>query len=92
MQSLLHFSAWKRPEVWTDIKAAFEKFFKLNPTETSWRHNYALYAYRAEQWNDLSRELTLFGGSTNYDYFGGKDEFDKMVSLAQAHTSNKPSP
>jgi len=76
---------WKRPEVWKDIKAAFEKFFALNPQETRWRHNYALYAYRAEQWADLNRQIPLLG-EINYEFFGGKDEFDKMVRLAKEHT------
>ena len=40
---------WKQPEVWRDIKEALEKFLTLNPEETRWRRNYALYAYRAEQ-------------------------------------------
>ena len=30
---------WKRPEVWKDINAAFEKFFALNPQENGWRHS-----------------------------------------------------
>jgi hypothetical protein len=75
---------WKRPEVWKDIKASFEKFFTLNPEEKGWRHNYALYAYRAEQWDDLNRQLPLLG-EINYEFFGGKDEYDKIVRLAKEH-------
>ncbi|HTL55277.1 MAG TPA: hypothetical protein VL361_06335 [Candidatus Limnocylindrales bacterium] len=76
---------WKRPEVWKDLKAAFEKFFKLNPDEIGWRHNYALYAYRAEQWEDLNRQIPLLG-EINYEFFGGKEAYDKMVRLARDHS------
>jgi len=82
---------WKRPEVWKDIRASFEKFFTLNPAEKGWRHNYALYAYRAEQWDDLNRQLPLLG-EINYEFFGGKDQYDKMVRLAKEHAKNKLNP
>jgi hypothetical protein len=77
-------SYWKKPEVWQDVKAAFEKFARINPQVTSWHNGYARYAYRAEQWADLNRELKLLG-PVNYGYFGGKEEFDKMVRLAREH-------
>jgi hypothetical protein len=79
---------WKRPEVWKDINAAFEKFFKLNPEEIGWRHNYALYAYKAEQWDVLNREIPLLG-EINYEFFGGKDEYEKMVRVAKEHAKSK---
>jgi hypothetical protein len=82
---------WKRPEVWTDVNPAFEKFFRLNPQETGWHHNYALYAYRAEQWTELNKQLGLLG-PVNYDYFGGKEEFDKMVRLAKEHSVARVKP
>jgi hypothetical protein len=77
---------FKRPEVWSDIKQALDKFFRLNPQETSWHHNYALYAWRAQQWDDLNRELALLG-KVNYDYFGGKEQFEKMVQAAREHAA-----
>ena len=49
-----------------------------------WRHNYALYAYRAEQWDDLNRQLPLLG-EINYEFFGGKDQYEKIVRLAKEH-------
>jgi len=79
---------WKRPDVWTDIHEAFEKFFKLNPDENGWRHNYALYAYKAEQWSVLNRQIPLLG-EINYEFFGGKDAYAKMVRLAKEHASSK---
>ncbi|PYJ85659.1 MAG: hypothetical protein DME22_08200 [Verrucomicrobia bacterium] len=77
---------WKRPEVWLDIKAAFEKFFWLNPNKPGWHHNYARYAYWCEQWDELNQQLLQLG-PVNYDYFGGKEEFDKMVLLAKQHAA-----
>ena len=75
---------WKNPAVWQDVKMAYEKFFKLNPSETGWRHNYARHAYWAEQWDDLNKQLPLLG-KVNYEYFGGKLEFDKMAAEAARH-------
>lgn len=75
---------WKQPEVWADIKSAFDRFFELNPDETSWYNNYAWYAYRAEDWDKLN-ELIPKIDPVSYDFFGGKDEFDKMVELAKEH-------
>ena len=81
---------WKRPEVWQDLKQAFDKFFRLNPNASGWHHNYALYAYRAEQWEDLNRQIALLG-NVNYSYFGGRQEYDKMVRLAREHSAQSPS-
>lgn len=75
---------WKQADVWPDIQASFERFFELNPAATEYYHNYAWYAYHAEQWNKLN-ELIPKLGTVNYNYFGGKDEFDKMVQLAKEH-------
>ena len=82
---------FRRPEVWADLKQAFDKFFRFNPQETGWHHNYALYAYRAQQWVELNRELQLLG-PVNYDYFGGKAEFDKIVQAAKEHSVTPKSP
>lgn len=78
---------WKRPEVWPDLKSAFEKFFELNPDEIGYRHNYALYAYRCEQWDDLNKQLKLLG-PINYAYFGGREKFDEIVRLAKQNAAD----
>src|SRR5271169_4585735 len=31
---------WKQPEVWADIKVAFDRFFELNPDAIGWYHDY----------------------------------------------------
>jgi len=73
---------WKRPDVWPDIKASFEKFFQLNPNAVGWYHNNAWYAYHCEQWETLN-ELIPKLAPVDYSFFGGRDEFDKMVRLAK---------
>ncbi|HWD91102.1 MAG TPA: DUF4034 domain-containing protein [Verrucomicrobiae bacterium] len=75
---------WKQPEVWADIQAAYERFFELNPNRLGTYYNYAWYAYHAEQWNKLN-ELIPKLGVVNYDFFGGREAFDKMVEAASAH-------
>lgn len=79
---------WKQPEVWADIKSAYDRFIELNPGNESFVCNaYTFHAYQAEQWaalNELIPKLTF----TNYDMFGGRVEFDKMTRLAKAHASN----
>lgn len=82
-------SYWLQPDVWPDIKEAFEKFFRLNPKAISWRHNYARYAYWCQQWDALSEQLALMGDDINYDYFGGQAEFDAMVKQAEQHRKSK---
>lgn len=82
---------YRRPEVWADLKQAFDKYFQLNPENTGWHHDYALYAYWAQQWDDLNRELKRLG-EINYNYFGGKAEFEKIVAAAKAHAPKPKSP
>lgn len=77
---------WKQPDVWPDIKAAFDRFFELNPDAIGYYHNYAWYAYQCEQWDALNEIIPKLG-PVNYDYFGGVDEFNKMVQLAKEHAS-----
>ncbi len=75
---------WKQPAVWKDIQSSFEKFFQLTPNDTAWRHNYALYAYRCEQWDAFNAQLKLIG-PVHYEFFGGKEEYEKMVKQAKEH-------
>lgn len=75
---------WLRKGVWPDLQASFEKFFKLYPEASSWRHNYALYAFRCEAWDTLNTQLPLLG-EVNYSYFGGREAYEQMVEEAKAH-------
>jgi hypothetical protein len=80
---------WKQPEVWPDIKSAYDRFFELNPDATDIYKNYAWYAYHAEQWEAFN-QLVSKVRPEDYNFFGGKDEFDKMVELAGEHTGKIP--
>ncbi len=75
---------WKQPEVWKDIASAYDRFFERNPDGIGWHHNYAWYAYLCEQWDTLNQELKLLG-DVNYSYFGGEEEYNKIVQLAKKH-------
>jgi hypothetical protein len=75
---------WKQPQVWTDLKSAFDRFFELNPAEIGWYHNYAWYAYQAGDWATLNKVIPKLG-PVNYDYFGGQDKFEEMVDQAKQH-------
>ncbi|MGH7954138.1 MAG: hypothetical protein ACREFE_19770 [Limisphaerales bacterium] len=77
---------WKRPEVWADIQSAYDRCFQINPDATDLYYYYARFAYRAEDWDKLNELIPKLGPVINYDFFGGKDEFDKMVQLAKEHT------
>jgi hypothetical protein len=77
---------WKQPDVWPDIKAAYDRFFQLNPDEVGHHHNYAWYAYTCGQWNEFLHQTTLFSAGTNYDYFGGKKSFDDMMETARENS------
>jgi len=78
---------WKNPEVWPDIKASFDRYFEMNPDDVSYRHDYAYYAYLCGQWSEFLNQTTLFSYGTNYNYFGGKDAFNKMLETARQRTS-----
>jgi hypothetical protein len=78
---------WKQPEVWADVKAAYDRFFTLNPDSTGFYKNYAWYAFHAEQW-DAFNEIAPNVRSVDYNFFGGTDEFDKMVQSAKKHAKS----
>jgi hypothetical protein len=82
---------WKQPDVWPDIKSAYDKFFSLNPGADGIYKNYAWFAYHAEQWQAFN-ELAPQVRPDDYYYFGGKDQFDKMVqnAKAQVHPTKAP--
>jgi len=76
---------WRSPEVWPDIKAAYEKFAQINPEATRFRYPYAAYAFRCGQGPDFNKQIKLIrqnDPSPDYNYFGGKEAFDKMVEEA----------
>ena len=80
---------WKRPDVWLDVKASFDRFFEINPDAVGWHHNYAWYAFQCGQWKAFYSQLRQFGGNTNYAYFGGKIIFDQMLETARAQSGQE---
>ena len=80
-------------DVWPDIKSAYEKYFELNPAATRFRYPYAAYAFRCGQWQGFDEQIKIIRQNDfdiNYNYFGGRDVFDKMVALAQQQGAQKP--
>jgi hypothetical protein len=75
---------WHRSEVWDDIRSAYEKFYKLNPEDVSYRHNYALDAYLCGKYAQFLAQAKLFSTGTNYSYFGGEAKFKEMLARASA--------
>jgi hypothetical protein len=72
---------WRQPEVWSDIRFAFEQFFKLYPKEIGYRHNYARYAARCGQGQEFLNQAKQFP-STNHAFFGGEATFNTMLQTA----------
>ena len=85
LEGLAQTNYWKQPEVWSDIQASYDRFFELNPDEARYYNNYARYAYLGEQWDKLNELIPKLGEHPNYNFFGGKSEYDKMVRLANEH-------
>jgi hypothetical protein len=79
---------WRQPEVWQDVQAGYEKYFKLNPAETDRRKNYAMHAFQCGQLDDFLKQAALMG-EVNYAVFGGKEVFDKMVEAAKKNGGKK---
>ena len=78
---------YKNTAVWEDIKAAYEKFFELNPKKAvGYRSNYARYAFWCKQWDEFNKLLPILG-RTNYTFFGGKGEFNRIAALGREHST-----
>ncbi|HTR40365.1 MAG TPA: hypothetical protein VMH87_01950, partial [Pseudomonadales bacterium] len=76
---------WLIPDVWPDIQASYEKFAQLNPDKTRFRYPYARYALLCLQTNDFVQQINLIRQNDhdfNYNYFGGKQEFDRCWAFA----------
>lgn len=79
-------SYYRDPAVWKDIRSAFEIFFREAPEATGWHHNFALHAWRAQDWKVLNEQIPLLG-EINYAYFGGKATYERMLAEAKEHAS-----
>jgi hypothetical protein len=79
---------WRQPEVWPDVKAAYEKFFELNPKAIDLRANYAWFAFLCEQWDAFNQQVELMN-PVNYAFFGGKEKFEKLVETSKRNSEKK---
>lgn len=77
---------WQRPQVWADVRAGYERFFELNPSDVGWRHDYARDAYLCGEYQAFLAQTKLFGSYTNYTFFGGKSQFEEMLRKAAGGT------
>jgi hypothetical protein len=75
---------WQRPQVWTDVKSSYDKFFKLHPESLAERHEYALDAFNCGQYASFLQQAARFGERTNYSVFGGPQQFQAMLDKAAA--------
>ena len=75
---------WKRPEVWPEIRGAYEEYYRRNPGSELYHHNFAWYAWSYEDWDTLNQQLA-FLGEDDYFYFGGKRAFEEMAQNARSH-------
>jgi hypothetical protein len=85
---------WSQPDVWPDIKAAYERFAQTEPDATRFRYPYAAYAVRCGQWPDFSEQIKLIrqnDGHVNAAYFGGQETFEKLLAVA-AQTASAQNP
>jgi hypothetical protein len=73
---------WKAPEAWSDIRAAYEQFFKLYPQENGYRQNYIQLAGWCGQWLEVLNQLKQLT-YTNYAFFGGFERFNGMLQYAE---------
>jgi tetratricopeptide (TPR) repeat protein len=85
------YAYWKDPEVWPDIKAAYERFFELNPDADGTYKNYAWYAYYAGQWSDFL-SIAEKVRPEDYGFFGDKESFSQMRKQAKENLSGAVDP
>ncbi len=83
----VNLSYYRDPVVWKDIRSAFEIFFREWPEATGWHHNFALHAWRAQDWKVLNEQIPLLG-EINYRYFGGQAEYERMLAEAKEHAND----
>jgi hypothetical protein len=78
---------WQQPDVWADVQAAYEKFFQVNPDDKKDRYYYAQYAFVCGQWQAFNAQIKIIrdnDGAVDTAFFGGDDQFNKMVQQATA--------
>lgn len=78
---------WRQPDVWQDIRSAYERSLELNPA-SDLRYYYARYAFICGRWQDFKAQIKLIRDSDkgfSPAFFGGEAAFDKMMAQADAN-------
>jgi hypothetical protein len=76
---------WANPAVWTEIRSCYEAFALRSPKQTAFLQQYAWFAYRCGQWQELRRLVDRMG-PVNYAYFGGRKAYDRMIQDLEEHS------
>jgi hypothetical protein len=75
---------WKDENIWKEIKAAYEAYYKGSKLpDTESRSEFLLYAYRTRQWYEFM-EIYSNLKVVDYDVFGGKDYFDPILAYVKS--------
>jgi hypothetical protein len=74
---------WKQPNVWPDIQMSFDRLLLDSSATPKDRNLYARFAAWCGQWSAFNRLISEVG-EVDYDLFGGKAEFDRLVELARS--------
>lgn len=77
---------FSRPEVWKDLSAGYEAYFRQCPHMLNMRLRYAQRAWQTEHWEVLGQQLKLLDPSTlDLERIGGAGVLEQMIVDAQAH-------
>lgn len=77
-------SYFARASVWSDLKSAFEAYADGAPTVGTWNKSFAKYAWYAQDWETLNRQLPKIR-KPDPAFFGGTEQFNRMLTEAKAH-------
>jgi hypothetical protein len=74
---------WGDPAVWRDVQAACEKLLLTSTEGTdAARSIYLDNAFRCRRWEEVMQHANRLT-STNYQFFGSRAKFDKLIRAAQ---------
>ena len=77
---------YKDPTVWQDVKDAVTEMERRQPGKTWYYNNLAWYAWKCERWKELDEVMGKLD-RPDYEYFGGRDAFDRMMQDLRAHAT-----
>jgi hypothetical protein len=74
---------WHHPDVWPDVRDAFEEILRRHPDSSYYQSQYAYYACLCGQWDRAHELLTTLGPSVAPGPFGGTRGLLKMRFQAE---------